>query len=56
MVFTILPIAPIISCVPSFKTIFHCTTTVIADYIGTVLPDELIVIGGHIDSWDIGAG
>ena len=23
---------------------------------GSVLPDEFIVIGGHIDSWDVGSG
>jgi len=23
---------------------------------GSVIPDEFIVIGGHIDSWDVGAG
>jgi carboxypeptidase Q len=29
---------------------------VIAEYQGTELPDEIIVLGGHIDSWDVGQG
>ncbi len=28
----------------------------IGDYRGTELPDEIVVIGGHIDSWDVGDG
>ncbi len=27
---------------------------VIADIIGTELPNEVVVIGGHLDSWDLG--
>lgn len=29
---------------------------VIAEKIGTTYPDEVILIGGHLDSWDIGDG
>lgn len=28
----------------------------IADYIGKEKPNEIIVVGGHIDSWDLGTG
>lgn len=30
--------------------------SVIGEIKGTVFPDEIIVIGGHIDSWDVGGG
>jgi carboxypeptidase Q len=29
---------------------------VIADIVGAELPDEIVVIGGHLDSWDLGTG
>lgn len=29
---------------------------VIADITGSELPDEMVVIGGHLDSWDLGTG
>lgn len=29
---------------------------VIAEWKGTVKPDEIITIGGHLDSWDVGEG
>jgi carboxypeptidase Q len=29
---------------------------VIAELVGRELPDEIVVIGGHIDSWDVGDG
>jgi carboxypeptidase Q len=29
---------------------------VLAEYVGRELPDEYVVIGGHIDSWDVGTG
>ena len=29
---------------------------IIAELPGTERPDELVVMGGHIDSWDVGAG
>ena len=29
---------------------------VIGEWTGTVLPNEIITIGGHLDSWDIGEG
>lgn len=32
------------------------SSNVIAELTGTEFPDEIIVIGGHIDSWDVGQG
>lgn len=29
---------------------------VLAEYVGREFPDEYVVIGGHIDSWDVGSG
>jgi len=29
---------------------------VIADITGAVAPDEIVIIGGHLDSWDLGTG
>jgi len=29
---------------------------VIADIVGAEFPDEIVVIGGHLDSWDLGTG
>ena len=29
---------------------------VMAEIVGTELPDEVVVLGGHIDSWDVGQG
>ena len=29
---------------------------VIADYVGSEKPDEIIVVSGHLDSWDLGTG
>jgi carboxypeptidase Q len=29
---------------------------VIAEFVGRDLPEEIIVIGGHVDSWDVGQG
>ena len=29
---------------------------VIGEIIGTEFPDEIVVVGGHIDSWDVGQG
>ena len=29
---------------------------IIGEVVGTTYPDEVIVIGGHIDSWDVGQG
>ncbi len=28
----------------------------LAELRGTTKPDEIVVIGGHIDSWDVGTG
>jgi len=28
---------------------------VVADLKGSVYPDEILVLGGHIDSWDVGS-
>ena len=32
------------------------SANVIAEIRGRELPDEVVVVGGHIDSWDVGAG
>ncbi len=32
------------------------TYNVIGDIIGSTKPDEIVVIGGHLDSWDLGTG
>lgn len=32
------------------------SANVIAEWRGRELPDEVVVVGGHIDSWDVGAG
>ncbi len=32
------------------------SANVMADLRGTVLPDEIVLIGGHLDSWDLGTG
>ena len=29
---------------------------VIADITGSEAPDEIVIIGGHLDSWDLGTG
>lgn len=29
---------------------------VVAELVGTERPDEIVVVGGHIDSWDVGQG
>lgn len=32
------------------------SANVVAEIVGSELPDEIVVIGGHIDSWDVGQG
>ena len=32
------------------------SANVIADLVGTELPDEIVIISGHLDSWDVGTG
>ncbi len=32
------------------------SANVLAEIVGSELPDEVVVIGGHIDSWDVGQG
>jgi len=32
------------------------SANVIADIVGTELPDEIVIISGHLDSWDVGQG
>ncbi len=32
------------------------SANVVAELVGTEFPDEVIVLGGHIDSWDVGTG
>jgi len=47
----------------NFKMIMHCKTldsvqsyNVIAEIKGVQFPNEIIVVGGHLDSWDVGEG
>lgn len=32
------------------------SANVVADLVGTDRPDEIVLLGGHLDSWDVGAG
>ncbi|MFM7320751.1 MAG: M20/M25/M40 family metallo-hydrolase [Armatimonadota bacterium] len=32
------------------------SANVVADLIGTEQPEEIVLLGGHLDSWDVGAG
>ena len=32
------------------------SANVLAEIVGSELPDEIVVIGGHLDSWDVGTG
>ena len=32
------------------------SANVVAEIVGSELPEEIVVIGGHIDSWDVGQG
>ncbi|CAN5373524.1 M28 family metallopeptidase [soil metagenome] len=32
------------------------SANVVADFVGTDKPEEIVVIGGHLDSWDVGQG
>ncbi len=48
---------------PKIKLIMNAETladressNIMAEIIGTEFPDEIIAIGGHIDSWDVGTG
>ena len=29
---------------------------VVADYLGSELPEEIVLVGGHLDGWDVGQG
>jgi len=29
---------------------------IVADLKGTLYPDEIVLVSGHIDSWDVGQG
>ena len=29
---------------------------IVGDYLGSELPDEMVLIGGHLDAWDLGVG
>src|SRR3712207_8356562 len=44
---------------PPRSTLFPYTTlfrSVIGDLKGSEKPDEVVVVGGHLDSWDLGTG
>jgi carboxypeptidase Q len=48
---------PVIRLVMNAKTLpMSPSRNVIAEIRGSEKPDEVVVIGGHIDSWDVGAG
>jgi carboxypeptidase Q len=32
------------------------SNNLIAEYTGSEFPDEIVMIGGHFDSWDVGSG
>ena len=32
------------------------SANVVADLVGTERPEEIVLLGGHLDSWDVGAG
>jgi Zn-dependent M28 family amino/carboxypeptidase len=40
---------------PTFKP-GATADTVVADVVGRERPDEVVLIGGHLDSWDLGTG
>jgi hypothetical protein len=40
---------------PTFKP-GATSDTVVADVVGRERPDEVVLIGGHLDSWDLGTG
>jgi hypothetical protein len=40
---------------PTFKS-GATADTVVADVVGRERPDEVVLIGGHLDSWDLGTG
>ena len=40
---------------PEFPGEFE-SANVVADWKGSELPDEIVLIGGHLDSWDLGTG
>jgi hypothetical protein len=40
---------------PSFKS-GATADTVVADVVGRERPEEVVLIGGHLDSWDLGTG
>lgn len=49
------PIAMHIRATPSWER--EVTSgNVVLDIIGSELPDEIVLIGGHLDSWDLGTG